>query len=161
MKQQRDETEARSKEAEASMVSIDGQWPVVYFETHATKEQYAHTHAYSQFESNHEVSRFFIPITCSLSLSLFSLIFFSFLRSWLLLWCCTIVRFSTLFASYRTHYHIQDIYIYIYTIWCIFKESILDIEINKKNWYIEISIEVYFSNYKQEFYKRNVMIIFR
>lgn len=50
----------------------------------------------------------------SLSLSLFSPIFFSFLRSWLLLWCCTIVRFSTPCASYRTHYHIQDIYIYTY-----------------------------------------------
>lgn len=70
-----------------------------------------------------------------LSLFLFSPIFFSFLHSWLLLWCCTIVRFSTPCASYRMHYHIQDIYIYI-QIWCIFKELILNVETNKKNWYI-------------------------
>lgn len=159
MKQQRDETEARSKEAEASMVSIDGQWLVVYFETHATKEQYAHTHAYSQFESNHEVSRFFIPITCSLSLSLFSHILLvpPFLVTFMVLYD------RPIFDTLRVLPHALPYtgYIYIYTIWCIFKESILDIEINKKNWYIEISIEVYFSNYKQEFYKRNVMIIFK
>lgn len=129
MEEQRDETEARSKEAEASMVSIDGQWPVVYFETHATKEQYAHTHAYSRLESNHEVSRFFIPITRSVSLSLFSPIFFSvppFLVTFMVLYD------RPIFDTLRVLPHALPYTGYIYIqIWCIFKELILDIETKK------------------------------
>lgn len=127
MEEQRDETEPRSKEAEASMVSIDGQWPVVYFETHATKEQYAHTHAYSRLESNHEVSRFFIPITRSVSLSLFSPIFFSFL-----LVTFMVLYDRPIFDTLRVLPHALPYTGYIYIqIWCIFKELILDIETKK------------------------------
>lgn len=131
MEEQRDETEARSKEAEASMVSIDGQWPVVYFETHATKEQYAHTHAYSRLESNHEVSRFFIPITRSISLSL-SLFSHILLRSSVPGYFYGVVRSSDFRHSSRPAAHITIYRIYIYIqIWCIFKELILDIETKK------------------------------
>lgn len=131
------------------MVSIDGQWPVVYFETHATKEQYAHTHAYSQFESNHEVSRFFIPITCSLSFLPYSS------RSSIPGYFYGVVRSSDFRHSSRPTACITIYRIYIYTqIWCIFKELILNIETNKKNWYIEISIEVIFQIISKNFINR-------
>lgn len=96
-------------EGSRSTVSIDGQWPVEYTRSCISKptpkEQYAHIHARSRLESNHEAR----SLSPWCALFLLSPIFFPFLHSWLFLWRCAIVQFSTLFASYRTHYHIYVI----------------------------------------------------
>ena len=77
----------------------------MYFKTHAERAICPHTRA--RIESR---DSFFVPFDI-LSLLLSRRLPYSSRSSVprLLLWCCAIVRFSTLSVPYRTHYHIHII----------------------------------------------------